>query len=191
MSPNQRAWARFRRNRLGYVSLWIFVAHAGAGHLAELVSNDRPLRRPHRRPVVRSRCSATRREKALGGDFGTPTDWKDPFIAELLAKPGNWALGTLNPHSATSIDYFAKAAAAGRRPARRNWLGTDGKGRDMVARLLYGFRVSIWFALALTVGRHRDRHRRRARCRATSAAGSTSCCSASSRSGARCPSCTC
>ena len=89
-------------------------------------------------------------EKTVGGDFGTPTDWKDPFITGLLAKPGNWALRTFNPHSATSIDYFDKALPPAP-PSARNWIGTEGNGRDMLARLLYGFRISIWFALALTL----------------------------------------
>ena len=117
--------------------------------LAELVSNDRPIvARIDGRwyaPIV-----ANPSEKALGGDFGTPTDWKDPLIGALLAKPGNWALTTVNPHSANSIDYFNPALDPAP-PSARNWLGTDSKGRDMLARLLYGFRVSIWFALALTL----------------------------------------
>jgi len=149
MSPNQRAWARFRRHRIGYVSLWVFLAMLVAATCAELISNDRPIvaqiNGQWHAPMFSNPT-----EKALGGDFGTPTDWKDPFIEDLLAKPGNWALITLNPHSATSTDYFDTALPPAA-PSARNWLGTDGFGRDMVARLLYGFRVSIWFALALTV----------------------------------------
>jgi len=87
-------------------------------------------------------------ETAYGGDFATPTDWKDPFIAEQFAKPGNWKLETPNPHSATSTDYFQKEPNPAP-PSKKNWLGTDSLGQDMVARLLYGFRVSILFALAL------------------------------------------
>jgi microcin C transport system permease protein len=149
VSPNQRAWARFRRNRLGYLSLWIFAVMLVVSTLAELVSNDRPI-------VARiagqwyAPMFVNPSERALGGDFGTPTDWKDPFIADLLARPGNGALSTLNKHSATSTDYFSPLADPAR-PSERNWLGTDSNGRDMVARLLYGFRVSIWFAIALTV----------------------------------------
>ena len=149
MSPNRRAWARFRRNRLGYLSLWMMAALLVVSTLAELVSNERPI-------VARidghwyAPIFANPSEKALGGDFGTPTDWKDPFITALLARPGNWALATFNPHSANSIDYFNPALDPAP-PSARNWLGTDSKGRDMLARLLYGFRVSIWFALALTV----------------------------------------
>ena len=148
-SPNQRAWARFRRNRMGHVSLWIFGAMLLLSTFAELISNDRPI-------VARiggqwyAPMFSNPSEKALGGDFATATDWKDPFITELLAKPGNWALITVNPHSPTSTDYFDKTLPPAA-PGAKNWIGTEGNGRDMLARLLYGFRVSIWFAIALTV----------------------------------------
>ncbi|MDP1900123.1 MAG: ABC transporter permease [Rubrivivax sp.] len=148
-SPNQRAWARFRRNRLGYVSLWLFGVLLLLTTAAELVSNDRPIvARIHGQWVAPMFSNPS--EKALGGDFATGTDWKDPFITELLAQPGHWALFTLNPHSADSIDYFDPQMPPAA-PSARNWLGTDSKGRDLVARLVYGFRVSVWFALALTV----------------------------------------
>jgi microcin C transport system permease protein len=149
LSPNQRAWARFRRNRLGPVSLWLFLALLLLCTAAEVVSNDKPF-------VARIDgqwwfpAIDNPSEKTLGGDFLTPTDWKDPFITQRLAQPGNWAIGAPNPHSATSIDYFAKQISPGA-PNTTNWLGTDSKGRDMVARLIYGFRVSIWFGIALTV----------------------------------------
>lgn len=148
LSPNQRAWARFKRNRLGYVSLWIFAAIMVLATLAEVVSNDKPfVARIDGQllfPIINNPS-----EKQLGGDFSTPTDWKDPFVTELLAKPGNWSISAVNPHSATSTDYFTKLAPPAA-PTAKNWLGTDDKGRDMLARLMYGFRVSIWFAIALT-----------------------------------------
>src|SRR5262249_773894 len=72
------------------------------------------------------------------------------LITERFAKPGNWRLRALNPHSATSLDYFQKEPNPAP-PTLRNWLGTDSLGQDMVARLLYGFRVSILFGLALMV----------------------------------------
>ena len=147
MSPNQRAWARFRRNRIGTASLWIMCALLVVSALAEVISNDRPLVARYDGtwsfPVFHNPP-----ETAYGGDFATPTDWKDPFIVERFAKPGNWKLDTLNPHSATSTDYFQKEPNPAP-PSSRNWLGTDSLGQDMVARLLYGFRVSILFALAL------------------------------------------
>jgi microcin C transport system permease protein len=147
LSPNQRAWARFRRNRLGTVSLWIMLALLAVSALAEVLSNDRPLVARYNGawsfPIFHNLP-----ETAYGGDFATPTDWKDPFITEQFAKPGNWKLDTLNPHSASSTDYFQKEPNP-TPPSAKNWLGTDSVGRDMVARLLYGFRVSMLFALAL------------------------------------------
>jgi microcin C transport system permease protein len=148
-SPNQRAWARFKRNRLGWWSLWLFGALLLVSTFAELVSNDRPIVASINGQWLMPMFNNPS-EKALGGDFGTPTDWKDPFIAGLLEKPGNWGLTTFNPHSATSTDYFNPTMPPAP-PDARNWLGTDTLGRDMTARLLYGFRVSIWFALALTL----------------------------------------
>jgi len=148
MSPNQRAWARFKRNRLGYVCLWIFGVLLLLTTAAELISNDRPLlARINGQWYVP--VFANPSERALGGDFDTPTEWKDPFTTDLLAKPGNLAVFTLNPHSADSLDYFDKALPPAP-PSARNYLGTDSKARDLLARLIYGFRVSVWFALALT-----------------------------------------
>ena len=148
-SPNQRAWARFKRNRLGYFSLWLFAALLLTATFAELVSNDRPLVARYDGelffPLFKNQP-----ERRFGGDFATPTDWKDPFITAQFAKPGNWAIFTLNQHSADSQNYFQKAPSPSA-PTAENWLGTDGDSHDMVARLLYGFRVSIWFAFALTV----------------------------------------
>jgi microcin C transport system permease protein len=149
VSPNQRAWARFRRNRIGFWSLWIFAAMLLVATFAEVFSNDRPF-------VARIQgqwwfpALNNPPEVALGGDFHTPTDWKDPFTQKLLAEPGSLAVFAPNRHSAISIDYF-EVNPSPAPPSARNWLGTDSKGRDMVARLMYGFRVSIWFAIALTL----------------------------------------
>ena len=148
-SPNQRAWARFRRNRIGYVSLWLMALLLVLAGGAELLSNDRPIV-AHIDGRWYAPMFVNPSEKAIGGDFGTPTDWSEPLVARILARPGNWALMTLNRHSANSIDYFSPALDPAP-PSAKNWLGTDSKGRDMLARLLYGFRVSIGFALALTV----------------------------------------
>jgi microcin C transport system permease protein len=143
LSPNQRAWARFKRNRLGYISLWIFGRAAAAGTFAELAATTGRWSRA-------STASGTAglqqpAEKALGGDFGTPPTGRTRFIGELLAKPGNWALFTLNPHSADSLDYFDPAPPPANPNAATGWAPTA-KGRDMLARLIYGFRVSVWFA---------------------------------------------
>jgi microcin C transport system permease protein len=149
LSPNQRAWARFRRNRIGYWSLWIFGALLVVSACAELLSNDRPLVAHYEGrwsfPVFDNPP-----ETAYGGAFGTPTEWTDPFIdKQFAAHPGSWMLRAPNAHSASSIDYYQKAPNPAP-PSAHNWLGTDGIGQDMVARLLYGFRISILFAFALT-----------------------------------------
>jgi microcin C transport system permease protein len=149
LSPNQRSWARFKRNRLGYLSLWAFGVLLLLSTFAELISNDRPLVARYEGrtffPLFNNQP-----ETAFGGDFKTPTDWKDTFILEQFAKPGNWAFFTLNAHTANSQNYFAKIPSPSP-PSRENWLGTDADNHDIVARLLYGFRVSIWFAFALTL----------------------------------------
>ncbi len=148
LSPNQRAWARFKRNRLGYVSLLMFLVMLVVGTFAEVFSNDRPLVARYDGewffPIVNNQP-----EKRFGGDFATDTDWHDPFIEEQFAKPGNFALFTFNQFGARTLDYYARAADP-LAPTAGHWLGTDSSGRDIVARLLYGFRVSIYFALTLT-----------------------------------------
>ncbi|MGB4926246.1 MAG: ABC transporter permease [Giesbergeria sp.] len=149
LSPSRRAWLRFKRNRLGYWSLVIFVALVAVSLCAELVSNDRPL-------VVRYEGQLyfpmlkDYPETSFGGDFLTATDYLDPFIKKKLSEAGNWALYTLNPYGPNTLNYFAKEPNPSA-PTAENWLGTDDRGRDLAAQLLYGFRVSVLFALALTV----------------------------------------
>jgi microcin C transport system permease protein len=147
LSPNQRAWRRFKRNRLGYVSLIIFAVMLAVATFAELVANDRPLVARHEGqwffPIVNNPP-----ETAFGGDFLTETDWHDPFITDKFSRNGNFKLFTLIPYGASSVNYFDKTPAPAP-PSSLNWLGTDEAGRDMVARLIYGFRISVWFGLAL------------------------------------------
>lgn len=149
LSPNQRAWARFKRNRLGYVSLFLFIALLVVSLFAEVFSNDRPLVARYNGewffPVF-----SNPPETRFGGDFQTATEWRDPLIQEELAKPGNFALRPANKFGVNTLDYFARAADPVA-PSASHWLGTDAAGRDMTARLLYGFRTSVFFGLALTV----------------------------------------
>jgi microcin C transport system permease protein len=149
LSPGRRAWQRFRRNRLGYWSLLLFCALVGVSLLAEVVSNDRPLLVRYQGelyvPVLKDYS-----EKTFGGDFDASTDYLDPFIRERLSLPGNWALFAPNPYGPKTLNYFAKAPNPSG-PSVDNWLGTDDRGRDLLAQLIYGFRVSVLFALALTV----------------------------------------
>ncbi len=147
-SPSQRAWQRFRRNRLGYWSLLIFCALFLLSLGAELISNDKPLVARHHGqwyfPILQNVPETT-----FGGDFQTPTDFLDPFIRQQFAQPGNFALYPPNPYHHSTINYFAKEPNPSG-PSTDNWLGTDDRGRDVAARLLYGFRISVLFALALT-----------------------------------------
>ncbi len=148
LSPGQRAWLRFKRNRRGYISLWIFAVAVALSLLAEVLSNDRPLIVRYEGqfyfPLVNSYP-----EKTFGGDFETPTDFLDPFIEQSIRDGENWAIYPLNRYSFNSLNYFAPSPNPAA-PSSVNWLGTDDRGRDVLARLLYGFRVSVLFGLALT-----------------------------------------
>ena len=148
LSPSRRAWLRFKRNRQGYWSLWLFCALVLVSLCAELVSNDKPLIVRYEGqtyfPMLRDYS-----EKTFGGDFDTPTDYLDPFIQQRLSADGNWALYTLNRYGPNTLNYFAKSPNPSA-PTADNWLGTDDRGRDLLAQLLYGFRVSVLFGLALT-----------------------------------------
>jgi microcin C transport system permease protein len=149
LSPSRRAWLRFKRNRLGFWSLLVFCTLVVLSLFAEVISNDRPLVVSYEGttyfPMVKDYS-----EKTFGGDFDTSTDYLDPFIRERLSQSGNWALFAPNPYGSKTLNYFAKEPNPSA-PSRDNWLGTDDRGRDLLAQLIYGFRVSVLFALALTV----------------------------------------
>ena len=116
---------------------------------AELVSNDKPLVASYQGklyfPIWHNPP-----ETEFGGDFQTPTDYLDPFIRQQFAQSGNWAVYPPNPYHHSTLNYFAKEPNPAP-PSTDNFLGTDDRGRDLFARLLYGFRVSVLFALALTI----------------------------------------
>ncbi|MEZ5644296.1 MAG: ABC transporter permease [Burkholderiaceae bacterium] len=147
-SPALRAWRRFRRNRLGYWSLLVFAAFVVLSLFAEVLSNDRPLMVRYEGqnyfPIWQDLPETT-----FGGDFEAPTDYLDPFIRQRLSQDGNWAIYAPNPYGPTTLNYFASEPNPSG-PSRENWLGTDDRGRDLLAQLIYGFRVSVLFALALT-----------------------------------------
>jgi microcin C transport system permease protein len=117
--------------------------------LAEVLSNDKPLVARYQghwyAPIVQNLPETT-----FGGDFDSPTDFLDPFIQAQFEQPGNWALYPPNPYHHSTLNYFAKQPNPAP-PSSDNWLGTDDRGRDVVARLLYGFRLSVLFAMALTL----------------------------------------
>ncbi len=148
LSPGRRAWRRFRRNRLGFVSLVLFTVLVVLSLFAEVLSSDRPL-------VVRYEgrlyfpVLTDHSEKTFGGDFETPADYLDPFIRERITQGANWAIYAPNPYGPRTLNYFASRPNPAA-PSSENLLGTDDRGRDLLAQLIYGFRVSVLFGLALT-----------------------------------------
>ena len=144
----RRAWQRFKQRRLGYWSLLAFAALVLLSLLAEIISNDKPLLLKYEgqyyAPIFK-----TYPETTFGGDFQTETDYLDPYIRQQFQKPGNWAIYPPNPYGAKTINYFSDHPNPAP-PSRQNWLGTDDRGRDLLAQLIYGFRLSVLFALALT-----------------------------------------
>ena len=148
-SPSRRAWLRFKRNKLGFWSLVIFTTLVVLSLFADVLSNDKPL-------VVRYQGELyfpllkDYSEKTFNGDFDTPADYLDPFIQTRLTQGGNWAVYPPNPYGPKTINYFAKAPNPSA-PSSDNLLGTDDRGRDLLAQLIYGFRLSVLFGLALTL----------------------------------------
>jgi microcin C transport system permease protein len=147
-SPAARAWRRFRRNRLGFVSLVLFSTLVVLSLFAELLSNDKPLLVRYQGefyfPMVNDYSELT-----FGGDFPTPTDYLDPVMRKKLTQDGNWVAYTLNPYGPGTLSYHSKHPFPSP-PSAENYLGTDERGRDMLAQLLYGFRLSVLFGLVLT-----------------------------------------
>ncbi len=146
---NQRRWRNFTNNRRGYWSLWIFMALFVFSLFAELIANDRPL-------LVRydgkfyTPVFVAYPETTFGGDFETETKYRDPFVADLIKEKGGWMLWPPVRYSYSTINLDLPVPAPAP-PSRDNWLGTDDQGRDVVARLIYGFRISVLFGLILTI----------------------------------------
>lgn len=148
LSPGQRSWRRFKNNRRGYVSLWLFGFLFLLTLFAEVLCNDKPLvvyyNDAYYFPVVKVYPETT-----FGGDFETEADYSDSFVRNRITSGNNWALDPVVPYSYNTIN-FASDHPNPAPPSAQNWLGTDDRGRDVFARLVYGFRISVWFALALT-----------------------------------------
>ena len=142
-----RRLRRFRANRRGYLSLWIFVTLFVISLGAEFIANDRPLLiRYHDDfyyPIVMSYA-----ETVFGGDFPTEANYRDPYVLDLITQQG-WIVWAPIPYSYNTINYDP-ALTFPAPPSADNWLGTDDQGRDVLSRLLYGFRLSVLFGLTLT-----------------------------------------
>lgn len=149
LTPSYRAWQRFKSNRRGFVSLWIFAILFVFSLFAELLSNDKPIlvyyEGAYYFPIIK-----TYSEKTFGGDFDTEADYNDDFLKEKLNKSNNWVIFPFNKYSYNSINYSSKNPHPAK-PSADNFLGTDDRGRDVLARLIYGFRLSVLFAFVLTI----------------------------------------
>jgi len=150
LSPlNQRRFALFKAHRRGWWSLWLFLALFVLSLGAELIANDKPLAVRYDGefyfPVFKRYPETT-----FGGEFPLQANYKSPYIQELIAAKDGWMLWPPIPFSYSSINYELQVPAPAP-PSAQNWLGTDDQGRDVLARVIYGFRVSVLFALALTL----------------------------------------
>ena len=146
---NERRWQLFKQNKRGYWSLWIFGVLFVLSLFAEFIANERPLVLEYKNelyfPVVKDYP-----ETEFGGFFETPTDYRDPYVQNLIKETGGWIVWPLIPYSENTINRNIPVPA----PAPPSWdnpLGTDDQARDVAARVIYGFRISVLFGLLLTV----------------------------------------
>lgn len=148
MSPiNERRLELFKSNRRGYYSFWIFLVLFVLSMFAEFIANDKPIVFSHQ-GELHFPMFAMYTETQLGGVLETEADYRDPYVAELIEADG-WAIWPPVRYSYNTVDYSYEVTPSP--PDRRHFLGTDGGGTDVFAKLLYGFRLSVLFGLALTL----------------------------------------
>ncbi|MDC9700827.1 MAG: ABC transporter permease [Alphaproteobacteria bacterium] len=148
LSPlNQRRWNDFKARKRGYVSLWIFSILFTFSLFAEFIANDKPLlikfKANYYTPILVNYI-----ETDFGGEFETEADYRDPYVQSLINADG-WMLWPALHYSYQTINHNLPSPAPSP-PSTENWLGTDDQGRDVLARIIYGFRVCILFGLLLT-----------------------------------------
>jgi microcin C transport system permease protein len=144
----QRRVSNFCRNRRGFWSLWIFLGFFLISLFAELIANDKPLAIWYDGALY-TPVFVSYNETEFGGEFLTEADYRDPFVAELIEEKG-WMIWPPIRFSYATVNYNLTSPAPAP-PSSENWFGTDDQGRDVVARLLYGFRISVLFGLTLTI----------------------------------------
>ncbi|WP_052879698.1 ABC transporter permease [Vibrio coralliirubri] len=141
-------WLRFKANKRGFISLWIFTILFGLSLFAEIIANDKPLLVSYDNqwfvPVINEYA-----ETEFGGEFETEADYKDPYVIELIEDSG-YIVWPIIPFSYDTINFDISGAVPSE-PDSVNWLGTDDKGRDVLARIIYGFRISVLFGFILTL----------------------------------------
>jgi len=141
-------WNNFKANKRSIYSLYIFMALFITSLFSEMISNDKPIIMSIDNEIYYPYIFDYK-EIDLGGELETSPDYKGYFISQLLLDENNWAIFPINPHSYNSINYNNSNPNPAP-PSKDNILGTDDRGRDVLARLIYGFRLSVIFALALT-----------------------------------------
>lgn len=143
----KRRWKNFKSNRRGYVSLWLMVVVLCVTLPAEFIANDRPAliyyKEAFYMPIFHSYPETT-----FDGYFETETRYADPFIRQQINAHG-WMIEPIIPYSARSMDYEVPRAPYP--PSSRHWFGVDDQGRDVLARLIYGCRISLLFAFMLSI----------------------------------------
>lgn len=144
----RRRLANFKANRRGLYAFWIFIVLFVITMGAELIANDKPLL-IHVDGKFFTPVFASYPETAFGGEFATEARYRDPYLIDLIEQKGGWMIWPLIPFSYNTINYNLTVPAPSP-PSGENWLGTDDQGRDVLARMIYGFRISVLFGLALT-----------------------------------------
>lgn len=144
-SLNRRRLANFKANRRGYIALWVFCILFFISLFAEFIANDKPLviffDGNFFFPIFKFYP-----ETRFGGEFETEADYRDDYVIGLIKDKG-WMIWPLIPYFYDTVVFGRPAPAS---PSKQNWLGTDDQSRDVVARLIYGFRISVLFGLILT-----------------------------------------
>ena len=148
VSPlKMRRVRNFVANRRAYISLYIFMALFVLSLFAEFIANDRPviLMSGGRIyfPVFKDYS-----ETVFGGEFEIDADYHDPFVQDLIKESG-WMIWPVIPYRYDTISYDLEVPAPAP-PSRQHWLGTDDQGHDIIALVIYGFRISVIFGLILT-----------------------------------------
>jgi len=144
---NQRRLNNFKSNKRGYYCFWIFAFLFIVSLFADFIANEKPL-------LVRYDSNfyypvfSFYSETTFGGDFETEADYKDPYVKNLIEEKG-WMIMPLIPYSYNTIIRDLSAPAPSQ-PSYKNWLGTDDQARDVLSRLIYGFRISVLFGFTLT-----------------------------------------
>ena len=148
LSPlNKRRLENFKSNKRGLYSFWIFTLLFLISLFADFIANEKPLLIRYNNqiyfPIINEYSETT-----FGGDFETATDYRDPYVKDLINNNG-WMFWPIIPYTYDTIirDLAVPAPAP---PSKKNWLGTDDQARDVLARLIYGFRISILFGFTLT-----------------------------------------